>query len=129
MILVFGVDFSPLRLWLGLPQGPWPPDHYTLLGLPTGHCDPPLLEDLVLARMELLRPHQLLHPELVTEGMNRLAQALICLTDPIVRSTYNQELGIVHKSEEEIPGFPIPTDDQAPIPQQESTESRNLFEP
>lgn len=51
-----------------------------LLGLPPGAVDPAAAEQNALARMELLRPHQLLHPELVTEGMNRLAQALIAVS-------------------------------------------------
>lgn len=51
-----------------------------LLGLPPGVVDPAAAEQNALARMELLRPHQLLHPELVTEGMNRLAQALIAVS-------------------------------------------------
>ncbi len=83
-----------LRNWLGLPPGPWPLDHYTLLGLPAGSGDPREIEPLVLARMERLRQHQLLHPELVTEGMNRLAQALICLTDPASRASYDADLGL-----------------------------------
>jgi hypothetical protein len=33
-----------------------------------------------LERMEILRPHQIVHPDLVTEGMNRLAQAMIAMT-------------------------------------------------
>src|SRR5262245_6776032 len=44
--------------------------------------------------MDLLRRHQLLHPELVTTGMNRLAQALICLTDPASKTAYDTELGL-----------------------------------
>lgn len=76
------MDYALLRSWLGLPDGPWPPDHHTLLGLGAGPCDPAAVEALALARMDRLRPHQLLHPELVTEGMNRLAQALIGLTEP-----------------------------------------------
>jgi hypothetical protein len=83
-----------LQSWLGLASGPWPPDHYTLLGLPYGSCDPALVEPRVLDRMAKLRPHQLLHPELVTVGMNRLAQALVCLTDPSARTAYDAEIGI-----------------------------------
>lgn len=75
------MDTTPLLKWLGLPPGPWPPDDRTLLGLPTvGTVDEATAEQNALARMELLRPHQLVHPELVTEGMNRLAQALIAVT-------------------------------------------------
>jgi hypothetical protein len=88
------VDHTKLRTWLGLPPGQWPPNHYILLGLQPGQCDPATVERLVLARMEKLRAHQLLNPELVTEGMNRLAQALICLTDAGSRTAYDAELGI-----------------------------------
>ncbi len=66
--------------WLKLPPGPWPPEERVLLGLPAGPIDSAQAEMNALARMEMLRPHQLKHPEVVTEGMNRLAQALIALT-------------------------------------------------
>jgi hypothetical protein len=76
------MNLALLQQWLGLPAGPWPPDDRTLLGLPAGAVDAALAEQNALARMETLRPHQLLHPELVTEGMNRLAQALIAVSAP-----------------------------------------------
>jgi hypothetical protein len=88
------VEHSLLQSWLGLPPGPWPPDHYTLLGLAPGADEPALVEPRVLDRMAKLRPHQLLHPELVTEGMNRLAQALVCLTDPAARAAFDAEIGV-----------------------------------
>lgn len=88
------MDYTLLRSWLGLPPGPWPPDHYTLLGLPPGVGDPAAVESRVMERMDLLRRNQLLHPELVTEGMNRLAQALITLTDPVGKAAYDAEIGI-----------------------------------
>lgn len=91
---IAGVDHSLLRSWLGLPPGPWPPDHYALLGLPPGSSDPAAVEVAALERMARLRQHQLLHPELVTEGMNRLAQALVCLTDPAARAAYEAQLGL-----------------------------------
>jgi hypothetical protein len=42
--------------------------------------------------MERLRRYQLTHAEQVTEGMNRLAQALVCLTDPVARTAYDAKL-------------------------------------
>ena len=36
--------------------------------------------------MERLRRYQLAHPDAVTDAMNRLAQALVCLTDPAAKS-------------------------------------------
>jgi hypothetical protein len=59
--------------------------------------------------MELLRHHQLLHPEPVTEGMNFLAQALNCLTDPQARTKYDQSLGVA-------PIAPPPRIEEKPIP-------------
>jgi hypothetical protein len=90
---VSGVDDNLLRSWLGLPPGSWPPDHYTLLGLST-NCDPAAVEPRVMQKMDRLRHHQLLHPDLVTEGMNRLAQALITLTDPAGKLAYDIEFGL-----------------------------------
>ena len=73
------MDTALLLNWLGLPPGPWPPEDRALLGLPPAPTAVSAAdaEQQALARMEKLRPHQLKHPELVTEGMNRLAQALI----------------------------------------------------
>jgi hypothetical protein len=83
-----------IRSWLQLPDGVWPPDHYTLLGLKGGEGSPELVEERALERMELLRRYQLSNPDEVTEGMNRLAQALDCLSDPIRRSAYDAKLGL-----------------------------------
>jgi hypothetical protein len=74
------MDAGLLRTWLGLPPGPWPPDDREILGLADGPADPATVELRALAQMDRLRPHQLRYPELVTEGMNRLAQAMIALT-------------------------------------------------
>lgn len=74
------MDFGTLRTWLGLPPGPWPPDDRDLLGLAPGTADTGLIEQRALELMDRLRPHQLRYPELATEGMNRIAQAMIALT-------------------------------------------------
>ncbi|OWK47126.1 hypothetical protein [Fimbriiglobus ruber] len=73
------MDTHLLRTWLGLPPGPWPPDDRTLFGF-TDIINPADAERRALDLMARLRPHQLVHPDLVTEGMNRLAQALIAIT-------------------------------------------------
>lgn len=76
------MDVALLRSWLDLPVGAaWPPDPHVLLGFPPGPVDPGEAEARALDRMDRLRPYQLLHPELVTEGMTRLAQALITFTE------------------------------------------------
>ncbi|MCS7271004.1 MAG: hypothetical protein NZ703_07960 [Gemmataceae bacterium] len=77
-------EYRKLRQWLHLePDGPWPPSTADLLGLTPAEAAAPqtlgwtVLEARVLERMDWLRPYQLKYPELVTEGMNRLAQALL----------------------------------------------------
>jgi hypothetical protein len=76
------MDVALLQLWLNLPAGPWPPEPSLLLGQPRTQSE---AEAATVERMEILRPHQLMHPELVTEGMNRLAQALLHYGDaPVV---------------------------------------------
>jgi len=74
------MDSDKLRSWLGLPPGPWPPDDRTLLGLGSGPVTAAEAERRALGLMAKLRPHQLVHPDLVTEGMNRLAQALLAVS-------------------------------------------------
>jgi hypothetical protein len=88
------MDADRIRSWLKLPDGAWPPDHYTLLGLPPGCPDIGLIELRVLERMEVVRRYQLPHPETATEAMNRLAQALDCLGDGQARRQYDTSLGL-----------------------------------
>jgi hypothetical protein len=98
-----------LRGWLRLPDGPWPPDFYALIGLPTGIGSSEEIEGRVLERLELLRRYQLPHPDEATEGMNLLARALDTLTDPDARREYDRSLGLTPKTRVEPP--PLPADD------------------
>src|SRR5262245_12031578 len=59
--------------------------------------------------MDRLRAHQLLHPDAVTEGMNRLAQALVCLTDPVARAAYDRTHGFA-------PAVPFEIVEDEPLP-------------
>jgi hypothetical protein len=77
---------------LQLPADHWPPDHYTLLGLEPGEADIRQIEHRAQERMERLRRYQLTHADQVTDGMNRLAQALVCLTDPAAKQAYDAAL-------------------------------------
>src|SRR5438477_5469261 len=93
---------------LGLPADRWPPDHYELLGLPRGVADAARVEVHVLDRMERLRKLQLTHPDAVTDAMNRLAQALVCLTDPALKREYDVNLGLalpVHAAPASVAGL------------------------
>jgi hypothetical protein len=70
-----------LCTWLGLPKAAWPPDPWTLLGLPRGKHDLSIVEERVQERMTRLRHYQLSYPEEATEGMNRLAEAFVTLAE------------------------------------------------
>jgi hypothetical protein len=78
--------------WLGISDAAWPPDHYRLLGLEPGEGNIDRIEEQVHQRLEGVRRYQITHPDLVTEAMNRLAQAFVCLTDPAAKQAYDLEL-------------------------------------
>jgi hypothetical protein len=103
------MTLDKLRGWLNLSDGPWPPDHYALIGLPPGTGSPEEIEARVLERLELLRRYQLPHPDEATEGMNLLARALDTLTDPDARREYDRSIGLRPKTKVEAP--PLPADD------------------
>src|SRR5580704_4876174 len=81
-----------IRKWLEIASDSWPPDHNTVLGLEPGEGDLACIEQRVRERMERARCYQLSHPEEATEAMNRLAQALVCLTDPAAKRDYDSSL-------------------------------------
>ncbi len=78
--------------WLKLPADPWPPDHYSLLGVPPAEKDIARIEQTVEQRMQAVRRYQLTNPEAATEALNLLARAFICLTDPNARKAYDAAL-------------------------------------
>jgi len=78
--------------WLKIPSDRWPPDHYTLVGLQPGEADAARIERHIHERHEWLLRYQLAHPDQVTEALNRLAQAFICLTDPAAKRAYDAAL-------------------------------------
>ncbi len=107
--------------WLGLPNQTWPPDHYTLLALPPGEANAELIEQRVHERLERVRRYQLAHPELVTEAMNRLAQAFVCLTDPVAKQTYDRERSPAPPDPApDSSGFDLPPEVVVPSPSAES---------
>src|SRR5262245_63467957 len=92
----------------GLAPDQWPPaDHYTLLGLRPWEADAARIEGRVEELSALLRSYQLAHPDAVTDALNRLAKALVCLTDPTARAAYDRAHGIIPL---------VPFDEPAPRP-------------
>lgn len=82
--------------WLGIPDPgnnqPWPPPPHVLLGLSVSCSDPGEVEAHVHERLTKLRNYQLSHPEEATEGMNRLAQAFVTMTDQCQKAKNGQHL-------------------------------------
>jgi hypothetical protein len=86
------MDRTLICRWLGLAVDHWPPDHYELLDLEPGEADIARIEQRVHERMQRVRCYQLSQPEEATEGMNRLAQALVCLADAAAKKAYDASL-------------------------------------
>jgi hypothetical protein len=86
------MNHQQICAWLGITDADWPPDHYRLLGLEIGEPNIQRIEEQVHGRLEAVRRYQLTNPELVTEAMNRLAQAFVCLTDPAAKQAYDLDL-------------------------------------
>src|SRR5216683_3025262 len=86
------MNHQQICTWLGIADASWPPDHYRLLGLEAGEPNIERIEEQVHRRLEAVRRYQLTNPELVTEAMNRLAQAFVCLTDAAAKQAYDVEL-------------------------------------
>ena len=78
--------------WLGLPTDVWPPDHYSLLGLKPGEDNSELIEESVHQRLDMVRRYQMTNPEPATEAMNRIAQAFVCLTEPVSKPRLRHRL-------------------------------------
>jgi curved DNA-binding protein CbpA len=88
---------------LGLPIETWPPDHYTLIGLRPDQADPARIESRVQELSARLRPFQLAHPDEVTDTLNRLARALVCLSDPHARAAYDKSRSLTTTAPSKTP--------------------------
>ena len=80
--------------WLGIPEGPRPPDHYQLLRLPQFEDDP----DKVRKNYKKLNAHVRKYAtgQYSNESqrlLNELAKAMLCLTDAEQKQEYDQSQG------------------------------------
>jgi hypothetical protein len=102
--------------WLGLPTDVWPPDHYSLLGLKPGEDNSELIEESVHQRLDMVRRYQMTNPEPATEAMNRIAQAFVCLTEPVSKRVYDTALlGTVATNEQAAALTQTATDGPEPL--------------
>src|SRR5205814_4149608 len=114
-----GMNREMICGWLGLAEKRWPPDPYALLGLNPTDCDGPRIELRVQERMAKLRCYQLSHPEEATEGMNRVAQAFICLIEaaskkPVAAKNGPPKVKAPHVNGNGGPAKPAPPPKPAP---------------
>src|SRR5262245_3633187 len=105
--------------WLDISADQWPPNHYALLGLEAGESNIERIEQRVHERFARLRNYQLNHPDQVTEAMNLLAQALLCLTEPTSKQAYDAVLLGHPPATEAMPpaAQPPPTDAAVATPE------------
>jgi len=86
-------QFDPYQEWLQIPDGPRPPDYYTLLGIDRGVADPGAIERAAQERNKAVRPRCLKYPEEGTALLNEISAAKLCLLDPETRAEYDAALG------------------------------------
>lgn len=88
------VELDVYKDWLGIPEAPRPPDHYTLLRLVQFEDD----FDKVEAHYKKLNAHVRKYASgqymLQSQDLlNELAKAKLCLTDPVRKRDYDEGLG------------------------------------
>jgi hypothetical protein len=86
--------------WLGIPDGPRPPNHYELLRLVKFQDD----ADKIRANYKKLNGHVRKYASgqfsvRSQELLNELAKAMLCLTDPQAKREYDESLGRVFRDE------------------------------
>lgn len=96
-------DIDVYKEWLGIPEGPRPPDHYTLLRLVQFEDD----EQKVRRNYTRLNAHVRKYATgqyavRSQELLNELAKAMLCLTDPQRKREYDKSLGREIEEAEEL---------------------------
>lgn len=102
------MELDVYKEWLGIPDGPRPPDHYTLLRLVQFEDS----ADKVRANYKKLNGHVRKYATgqysvRSQQLLNEIAKAMLCLTDPERKREYDEGLG---REFPEEPGATIPTE-------------------
>ncbi len=85
--------FDAYHVWLGIPPGEQPPDHYRLLGIPLFEHDPDVIEQAAERQTAFLRQMETgPHRETVRRILREVAQARATLLNPATRATYDEVL-------------------------------------
>lgn len=102
------MELDVYKEWLGIPDGPRPPDHYTLLRLVQFEDN----ADKVRANYKKLNGHVRKYATgqysvRSQQLLNEIAKAMLCLTDPERKREYDESLG---REFPEEPGATISTE-------------------
>jgi hypothetical protein len=82
--------FDPYHLWLGIPSEEQPPNHYRLLGLTLFEDANSVITNAARRQNQHLRTFRTgKHAAAAQNLMNQVANALLCLSDPAQKQTYD----------------------------------------
>jgi len=85
--------FDAYHVWLGIPPGEQPPDHYRLLGIPLFEHDPDVIDQAAERQTAFLRQMETgPHRETARRILREIAQARATLLNPATRATYDEVL-------------------------------------
>jgi|GEM_PF-3500642 len=85
--------FDPYRKWLGIPPAEQPPHHYRLLGIGLYESDPEVIQEAADRQMAHVRTHQSgPHSQTSQQILNQISLARICLSNPLKKSAYDDQL-------------------------------------
>lgn len=85
--------FDAYHVWLGVPPGEQPPDHYRLLGIPLFEHDPDVIEQAAERQTAFLRQMESgPHRETAQRILREISQARATLLNPATRATYDDLL-------------------------------------
>lgn len=86
-------DFDPYHVWLGIRPEDRPPNHYQLLGITPYEDDLHAIEAAALKQTMFLRSLASgEHDELISQLLNEVSAARVCLCNQETRSKYDTEL-------------------------------------
>jgi len=88
-------SFDPYREWLGIQDGPRPPDHYKLLGLSPGESDPQVIAhaaDVQMAKIRRIRPGA--HLAEWGRLLDQINAVKVCLLNPVSKGAYDGSLSM-----------------------------------
>ena len=98
---VINVELDVYKDWLGIPDGPRPPDHYELLRLIRFEDATDKVRNNYKKLNAHVRKYATGQYSVISQTLlNELANAMLCLTDPERKREYDESLGRVFEEDE-----------------------------